>query len=551
MVLTADDGFQGTVVRFSTRGISRSCDILACCGAASVTGMSDVRVLWLEAATMLRRRARSRSYPAVVLFAGLGVWVGAYAVTASSAGAGWVTAWAAAVSLAAWWVGRQGVPSDPLPVTTTTADDGVQGTVLRKPPGLRRARALLLAVLAALPGWVAAVMVVRGEVELAIFTGVIAALLGLPAVNLLTGRVRGEAILVTPQDLRVRVGRTWVGIAWDEILAVRADEPFAHVGLTLTADAAALSAINKQSRTVLGSEHESWTRSRKRSKLGVRDRYGLGSPGPDEVLLAVRGWGLMATDVARLVLALASDPAARRDAADVTAMTARLGALRSRPVLRRRESLTVGADPSGASEQGDELDRWLPVWALPYAEQGVGSFPGGARVRRVFELSVLPIFLPVANLSLRGPDALGVAGATAAVAEVNSRSKFHAATEDVIVHKSRFRSRKIVLDRAALTYRSWWVTRTVPWSQLVQADAMWGHVVRIKTRGDATAGGETVWRLTSRGMVAGPDVLVRQIEAAARRGDASPGDSDAHARDGGARARDGEATARDAGVNPA
>ena len=534
----------------------------------TVAAVTDVRDLVEQSHADARARVRRRIVPATLLFTALGVWVfTALPWTGRGAGAMWAAGglglWAFVMAAAGVGLGLFRHPRRRSPVRGVLDDDGGRVSRLRKPTGGFRAASTLFGGLALLVLAGVTVSLLDepgpGAFVAAPFGVVIGLLLATPAVAALTGKAHAGELVFHEGGLRFHQSTVRAAIAWDDIVAVHVDEPLAEVRLTLVPGSPVLA--DKRAR--------------------ARD---------GDVVLPLSEWGVLPTDVARLVLALANDHDVRRDAGDPAALEARLEALRAQPVMRRRASWQVGHDSGTEEVERSEADPWVPVRSTKLTEEFSEAF----RIRVIFVPGVAGLLLAVFVLVLVGPGWWGavasLGAATAAVALTTLAASSGegrggvgpplatvASGEGVVLRRGarrttalvvasaglaatvaavtgrfaatwpgllvvvgaavvcallaplavRFTSRwylgELVLDEHGLTYRSGWTTVTVPWSQLVRADALWRSLVRIEDRDGGS------WRLDVRNMATTPAALVCLLEDYARAGGPRAATRDAEA----------------------
>src|SRR5690606_36848611 len=238
-------------------------------------------------------------------------------------------------------------PRQPSPVRGVLDDDGGDVSILRKPTGGFRAGWTLLGGFAVLvvagvargladdPG--------PGDFVPALFGLAFALILAIPAVFALTGKAHAGELAFHDGGLRFRQSTVRVALAWDDVVAVHVDEPLAEVRLTLAPDSPTL--------------------ADKRAKL--RD---------GDLVLGLSEWGILPTDVARLILELANDRGFRRDAGDPAAISARLDSLRALPVRHRRASWTVGQDTGAEEDLRSDADPEVPVRGKELTEEFSEAF---------------------------------------------------------------------------------------------------------------------------------------------------------------------------------
>lgn len=344
----------------------------------TVSAVMDVRGLVLESHADARARVRRRSLPATILFAALGVWVFTALPLAAERGAGatWVAGglgvWAFGMAAAGVGLGLLRHPRRRSPVRGVVDDDGGQVSILRKPTGGFRASWTLFGGLAVLILAAVTVSLVDdpgpSEFIAAPFGLAIGLLLAIPAVSALTGKAHAGELAFHDGGLRFRQSTVRVALAWDDVVAVHVDEPLAEVRLTLIPDSPMLA--DKRAKTRDG-----------------------------DVVLSLSEWGILPTDVARLILEFANDRESRRDAGDPAGVTARLDALRALPVPRRRASWTVGRDSGAEVVHRSDADPWVPVRGTELTEEFSEAF----RMRFIFLPGVAGTLLAVFVLVLVGP----------------------------------------------------------------------------------------------------------------------------------------------------
>jgi hypothetical protein len=525
--------------------------------AGTVTAVTDVRGLVLESNADARARVRRRVVPATMLFTVLGVWVfTALPLAGRGAGAVGVAVglgvWAFGMAAAGACVGLLRHPRRRSPVRGTLDEDGGRVSILRKPTGGFRASWTLLGgfALLVIAGVSVSLVDDPGPRELiaAPFGVAIALLLALPAVGALTGKAHAGELAFHDGGLRFHQSTVRVALAWDDVVAVHVDEPLAEVRLTLAPDSPTL--------------------ADKRAKL--RD---------GDLVLGLSEWGILPTDVARLILELANDRGFRRDAGDPAAISARLDSLRALPVHHRRASWTVGQDTGAEEDLRSDTDPEVPVRGKELTEEFSEAF----RMRVIFVPGMAGILLAVFMLVLVGPGwwgaiaGLGVgtgavalttlaassgqgrggvgpplaalttgdgvvlrrgarrstaavvagAGFACAVVAVTARFSETLPTLAVVAGAGvacgllvplaariagRWYVGELVLDNHALTYRSGTSTASVPWAQLVRADAMWGSVVRVERRDGPPL------RIDVRAMATDSSAVVTLLNECARHG---------------------------------
>ena len=352
---------------------------------------ADVRVLVGEARAEARRRLRRRTLPAVGVLLAVTAGFGVGAVVGDG-GLAVVAAWfaALAVVLAGALPLRHPHRAPALEVETVA---GTPSSVLRRPPGAFRAGLAILAVSAVLPAALAGLALTEGRPDIALGAAAVAVLLLVPVGAALAGAYVPGDLALGPHGIRYRhLGlESWV--AWDDVDVVEVREPATQVDVVAPDG-------------------------------GVRHRYRAGllrgqrAAPPEWAELHLREWGVLATDVGRLLLHYAAAPADRAELG-TPAAAARWQAITTLPVDLRQAAWRVGEDDGLERVPQRRQDAALRVWHDAPGDRAAAAAGGYARRRLTAGLVVLGLAVVVGAVSrVDSPAgvvaALGIAVAVAA-----------------------------------------------------------------------------------------------------------------------------------------
>ena len=349
--------------------------------AAAAPTRTDVRVLVAEAERDARRRLQRRGGPGVVLFAVLGgasVAAGVTTVDPRGLGIGlWFLAMGVTGGLA---LALRHRGAGPRVVDRTRAG----ATRLRRPAGAFRAGLAMLGVVALMPWGLIALGTGR------LWNGGVPVLLGLllalPALAALTGRYVAGELVLSRDTLRYRHLGFEATVTWDDVAVVSVSEPTREVRLRLL--------LGRSART--------------RHRAGPLRGQRAETDG--SVVLRLDEWGLLATDVARLVLHYAARPADRAELGTPAARE-RLERLRALRVDQRLGQWLVGRD-TGLEDRGpSDRDAALPVWRTPPGDVGTDGLLAMYRGQALAVLAAV-------SLAFAWGAWEGMAGAAGAVAAV-------------------------------------------------------------------------------------------------------------------------------------
>jgi hypothetical protein len=347
-----------------------------------VSRVTDVRVLLGEAREAARARLLRTLLPGTVPLLAL-------AVLAATSPRTWPLtiplALLAASVLAIALLGHRGHAS-----VRGSGEDGDAATVIVRPCGEFWASSAAVGSLS---------LLVLGLLLVGVLDNPVSFLVGLVAIGglaiqpvaALTGHQVPGNLTLDPEGVRYRRRSARVAVEWDAVREVRVDESLGELRLIVD-------------RWVPGS----------RPLEDFED-------GAREVVLRLRGWGVLPTDVARLVLHYAAHPEDRAELADSEAVTARLRHQSLTPVVRRRAVWAVGEDSGLEDVRRLDLDPWVPVWRATGSDVTRRALLGYHSVRALGLLCVLGVV--VGGGALRGyvgPGPLGIAALLGVVTAVLS-----------------------------------------------------------------------------------------------------------------------------------
>lgn len=251
-------------------------------------------------------------------------------------------------------------------------------------PGARLAQVMLmLAWLGASAAGVGVTGVRRGAVVLGVLLLVSGVALVLPPVMWALGRYVPGALTMDRETLRYRAFGLESTVRWADVAAVEWSEPEHRLVLRVGPDAA------------VTHRYRSWP------------LRGLRADGPTSAVLAVRDWGLLPTDLARLVVLCAADPAARAELGTPTAL------LRARGLVGQPFARPTGRWQAGAGLPTDHPESTAPTPGLAdgaAADQPVWHEPAVIATRRVAGYYRRRFFLTLGAVSVAVGFSAGIVG---------------------------------------------------------------------------------------------------------------------------------------------
>lgn len=358
----------------------------------------------------------------------------------------------------------------PVAVVTTRRGPRGPGTAVCAPPGPTAVGMAMLAVLGLTPAALGVLGLVSGKPVLGGFLLVVAVALLLPVLQWATGRYVAGSVLLDPTAVRYRTFGLESTLAWSDLAVVEWGETDRHVTLHTRADLP----VDHRSRA--------WPRGRR-------------ADGPTTVRIRLAGWGLLATDLAHLVVLGAADPAFRAGLG-TPAGPATARRLFGVPVRRVSGQWLTGYElplghparpgPDQPPDEPDPLD--LPVWAEPAnvaASRGLSAYYRGRFFGALGAASLATVIagIPVvAALPLTGLTILA-AGASGLCLSVARLRRFPAPPPDrpdgtadltsdgVVLSTSRARFRLLVASVALVGVAAGGVAVAL-WCGVVPADVV-------------------------------------------------------------------------------
>lgn len=345
-----------------------------------------MRDLTREAQQHARRRLRRRALPGTLLFLVLALAFLPFAGREPAMGVVGAVLLATVLATSTAAVLRHPRRG---PVLRETLVEGSPATVLSRPAGGFWAGLAVLGALALLPGAAAWGLGAGGNTLGAVIAGAVALAVASPLLAALAGRYVAGEVVLTAHGLRYRHLGLESTAAWEDLVDVLVDEASSEVRLRPS--------------------HP--TRTRHRHRAGpVRGQHA----DPSGVLvLQVREWGLLATDVGRLVLHYAGTPADRTELGTPAARE-RLRRLTGLPVERRHDAWLVGRDTGLRTYAFDEQDVATPVWVDSAHDTATSALLEMYRYRGMFAAGLLGLGLVITALALM-PGAPGFVAAAGLV----------------------------------------------------------------------------------------------------------------------------------------
>ncbi|KGM13429.1 hypothetical protein [Cellulomonas bogoriensis] len=263
--------------------------------------------------------------------------------------------------------------------------DGAPATVVRlRAAGFWASMGVLGAIaLIALVGGVVAAS--GGDVGLGVVLGVVAVVVGWPLVLAAVGRSVPGDVTLTAAGVRYRILGLESVIAWEHLEAVTVFEGRRTLLLHPAPDTSA------------SHRYRTWPRRRHAKREGM-------------VEVGMQDWGVLATDVGRLILHYAQNPSDRAELG-TPAATGRWNQVTAAAVPRRFDQWVVG-DPGTRSHDGthpgDEGDAGWPLWVDTSQDAAFRSIQWGGRLWLALGvLLILPGAFAIGEPGPWGPVAVG------------------------------------------------------------------------------------------------------------------------------------------------